>query len=297
MSTAPPSLGAGTRLGHYRLLRELGRGSTGAVHAARDRDSGAIVALKVLSLGSDLDSRALTEARTRFTAEAAAAQGLSHPHIVAVLDSGSDGTRAWLAMELVPGTPLSRYTDARRLLPEALSVSVAERLADALAHAHRAGVVHRDVKPANVLVDWPSDSIKLADFGLARLADAEATRTGLMLGSPAFMAPELLAGGVPDARSDLYALGTLLFQLLTARLPHEGASMGELLRQVANDPAPDLRSLRPDLPPALAALVARLLIKRAAERPRDGLVVAEGLRRIGEQLPPPPGVSGEPPLT
>jgi eukaryotic-like serine/threonine-protein kinase len=164
---------------------------------------------------------------------------------------------------------------------------VAERVALALAHAHRQGVVHRDLKPANVLVHWPSDTVKLADFGLARAADALQTGTGLVPGSPAYMAPELLAGAVPTPQSDFYALGVMLFELLEGQRPHDGHSMGELLRQVAQQTAPDLHALRPELPQPLTDLVARLLAKAPAERPADGAALALQLRAVKSALPPP----------
>ncbi len=278
-----PTATSGQRFGPYRTERLLGQGSVGAVYLAEGAPGTPPVALKVFSQAELGDGDAAgAEARDRFVAEARVLSGVTHPDIVAVLAAGEQLGRRWLAMELVPGVSLERYTRPARLLPEPVALAVAARVAGALAFAHRAGIVHRDVKPANVLVHWPSDTVKLADFGLARLADAERTRTGLVLGSPAYMAPELLAGAEPTPASDLYALGVTLFQLLSGRLPHDSASMGELLRQVASEPAPDLRTLRPELPGALAALVARLLAKRRADRPADGDALAAELRALAQ---------------
>jgi len=271
-----------TTLGGYRLAGLIGRGAIGEVHAALAPD-GQPVALKLLSLGPDADDERGT-ARQRFLAEARAAQRLQHADIVRVLAAGEHGGTAWMAMELLAGCDLVRYTRPARLLPEAVVARIGERLARALAYAHGEGVVHRDIKPANVVVHWPGDRVTLTDFGLARLADAERTRTGLVLGSPAYMAPELLAGAAPHARSDLYALGVTLFQLLAGRLPHDSPSMGELLRQVATQPAPDLCLLQPGLPPALAQVVAALLAKRPEQRPPDAAALADSLRRLHLQL-------------
>jgi serine/threonine-protein kinase len=161
-----------------------------------------------------------------------------------------------------------------------LTLRIVERIARALAHAHRSGIVHRDVKPQNVRVNLPADAVKLADFGAARSEDATRTRTGVIVGTPAYMAPEQLSGAAADARSDLYALGVLLFELLTGRRPHESASLGELLRQVSAEPAPDVRTLRPDMPPALAGELARLLAKRPDDRHPDGDALADVLERV-----------------
>ena len=274
----------------FERLRLIGQGALGSVHAALDRHSGEVVALKTLHLGAGLRGAALAEAQARFEGEALALRRLRHPDIVAIRDAGSLGALAWLAMALAPGTDLVRYTSAARLLPDPVVLQVVERLALALAHAHEQGVVHRDIKPANLRVDWPSQGLKIVDFGLARTEGGEATRTGIVLGSPAYMAPEQLCGAMPDAGTDFYALGVTLFQLLTGELPHAASNLGELLRQVAQDPAPDLRRLRPDAPDELAQLLARLLARQPGRRLRDGAELAQALgsvrRRLAGARPP-----------
>jgi serine/threonine-protein kinase len=261
----------------YRLLRRIGQGTHGTVHLARHEHSGQTVALKLVPLSSGSGASAAREA---FLLSVETGRQLLHPGIVELYAGGIEGRTGWLAMEPVPGTDLGRYTHAARLLPEPLVLQIARRVAQALAYAHRQSVVHRDVKPANVLVDWTTDQCKLADFGLARAANALRTGTGIVPGSPAYMAPELLAGGVPTPQSDFYAVGVMIFEMLVGRLPHAGASMGELLRQVASEPAPDLSRVKPGLPPALGRLTARLLAKRAAERPADGDALAEELSAV-----------------
>jgi serine/threonine-protein kinase len=277
-----PNLQPGQSLAGYRLVRLIGQGSHGAVYLAEDQRGQRTVALKIMPLPPGAQAQAAGEA---FLRSASTARRLQHPAIVAIHEAGVEGSLAWLSMEAVPGSDLTRYTRPQRLLPEPMVLRLCARVAQALSFAHRQGVVHRDVKPANVLVDWPSNTVKLADFGLARADDGVQTGTGIVPGSPAYMAPEQLAGAVPTPRSDLYALGVMLFQLLAGRLPHDGLSMGELLRHVAETPPPDLRLLRPDLPAAVAGLVARLMARRASERPADGDAAARELAELVQTWP------------
>jgi len=187
-------------------------------------------------------------------------------------------------MEFLPGRDLTHYASAAGLLPVPVALRVVARVADALGYAHSQGVVHRDIKPANVMLDLASDSVKVTDFGIARIADSSRTRTGMMLGTPSFMSPEQMDGRRIDGRSDLYALGVLLFQMLCARLPHEAGSMAALMHQIVNQRAPDIRSLRPELPAALADLLAQALEKRPELRPADGQRLALDLRRVAGQM-------------
>ncbi len=276
------------RIGPYVLDAELGRGTMGRVHRAHDSRNGRVVAIKTLSLGSEFEGYALDEARTRFQREAQAASRLRHPDIVDVLDSGDNGSLAWLVMELLTGQDLSHHTRPAALLPVSSVLAIGARVADALAHAHDHGVVHRDIKPANVMIDPDRDQVKVTDFGVARLLDASRTRTGLVLGSPTYMSPEQLAGRSIDGRSDLYSLGVVLFQLLTARLPFSGATMTELMAAVAQQPAPDARLLRPGLPDALADVVSILLEKRPELRYADGHSLAGDLRLVASRMQPRP---------
>lgn len=277
-------------LGRYRIESEIGRGSMGAVYLGRDPQIGRQVAIKTLALGREFGADKLVEARERFFREAETAGRLQHPDIVTIFDAGEAGELAWIAMEYVKGGDLQRFTVPGRLLPAPQVLEIVARVAEALSYAHSQGVVHRDIKPANVMVDTEGSSVKVMDFGVARVDDASRTRTGIVLGTPSFMSPEQMSGRRTDGRSDLYSLGVMLFQLLTGTLPFEGGSMAELMRRIVNEPAPDLRGLRPELPQALADVVALALEKRPEVRYADGVQMAQDLRAVAAAMlaPEPP---------
>ncbi|MCW5633413.1 MAG: serine/threonine protein kinase [Rubrivivax sp.] len=263
------------RVGPYRIERLLGHGGLGSVHVARDAQ-GRTVALKTLPL----DGPEASELAQAFEREVALHRRLDHPDIVRILDAGRAGDLAFIAMEFVAGGDLARALRPGAPLPTTQALGIAARLAAALAHAHAAGIVHRDLKPPNVLLDSRAGVVKLSDFGLARLADLQRSRTGVLAGTPAYMSPEQLADADVDARTDLYALGVVLYEMLAGRLPHATDSLGALLREVATREAPPLASLRPDLPAELSHLVAALLAKERRQRPHDAAAVAVRLAAL-----------------
>ncbi len=273
-------------LGRYRIERELGRGSMGTVYLGHDPQIGRAVAIKTMALSREFEGSELVEARARFFREAEMAGRLRHPDIVTIFDASEDQGLAFIAMEFVGGHDLLRHTLPGRLLPVPVVLHTLARVAQALAHAHREGVVHRDVKPANVMIDPATGAVKVTDFGIARIADACRTRTGLVLGTPSFMSPEQMAGRRVDGRTDLYSLGVMLFQLLTGALPHRSESMAALMSQIVNDTAPDVRTLRPELPEALANVVALALEKRVEVRYADGRQMADDLLAVALLMPP-----------
>jgi serine/threonine-protein kinase len=279
----PAADGGLGRIAHYRLDLLVARGPMSELYAATDLRDGQRRAVKRLCL----DGAAAGDegAHQRFVQEAHTAARLHHPHIVQLVEAGQWEGQAYLAMEFLSGRDLTAYVRPARLLPEPVALQVAGALALALDHAHRLGVVHRDVKPANVVLDLPRRQIKLTDFGIARALDAEGTRSGLVVGTPTYMAPERLAGATAGATADFYALGAVLFELLTGRPPHVGDTLGELLRSIAAHPAPSLRSLRPELPPALDELVAALLERDPRRRLADGPLVAARLAEIEADWP------------
>lgn len=273
-ATPPPDLH------DFELGAEIGRGAMAIVYKATQRSTGRQVAIKRLALSREFSAEDLADVRDRFMREARAARSLEHPDILQVVDAGQDGGDAWIALEYVLGRDLSLFTKAGHLLPVREVVQLGARLARALHYAHTQGVVHRDMKPANVMLDRVNGSLKLMDFGIARVGDGSRTRTGLVLGTPSFMSPEQLAGLTVDGRSDLYSLAVLLYQLLSGTLPHQGASMARLMQQIATEPAPDVRTHRPELPEALALVLAVALEKRPELRYASGEQMARDLEAV-----------------
>ncbi len=272
------------KLGRYLIERELGRGAMATVYLGRDPNINRVVAIKALPLAREFSDDDLDEARQRFFREAESAGRLNHPGIVTVYDAGEDHDLAFIAMEYVKGQPLSDYTQTSTLLPASKVVETIAKVAEALAHAHRQGVVHRDIKPANIMYDRTTDTQKISDFGIARLTDSGTTKSGIVLGTPSFMSPEQLEGRPVQGTSDLFSLGVALYQLLTGQLPFRADSMTGLMFKIANEPHPPLRSIRPDLPGMLEAIVSRALQKSPADRYQTGSEMAMALRDCSRLL-------------
>lgn len=265
-------------LGRYQVDKELGKGAMGVVYLGKDPKIGRVVAIKTMALSQEFAGEELTDARERFFREAETAGRLQHQNIVTIFDAGEEHDLAYIAMEFLKGRDLVEYCKSDNLLPVPLVASLVARVAEALAYAHKQMVVHRDIKPANIMYERESDTVKVTDFGIARITDSSKTKTGLVLGTPSFMSPEQLAGKKVDGRSDLYSLGVMLFQLLTGVLPFRGDSMAELMFKIANEEAPDVRVIRSDLSAELARIVALMLHKRPELRYQNGEQVALDLR-------------------
>jgi tetratricopeptide (TPR) repeat protein len=279
-------LGRGDLVDDRFLVEDLvASGGMGAVHRAVDQRTGAVVALKVLRGGD----RSAPMARERFLREARVLAQLSHEAIVGYVAHGfvRDGS-PFLAMQWLDGQTLSQRLE-RGPLTVADTLVVGRRVADALEHAHSMGIVHRDVKPSNLLlVGGRVEDVRLLDFGVARLAHAgeELTRTGVAVGTAAYMAPEQARGTTAiDGRADLYALGVVLHRCLTGEVPFRGSDIFAILTRVLLEPAPSVREARTDVPPALATLVLSLLAKEPEERPRSARVVRSALDAIDASAP------------
>jgi len=267
-------------LGRYQINKELGKGAMGVVYLGKDPKIGRVVAIKTLALSQEFEGDELVDARERFFREAETAGRLQHQYIVTIFDAGEEHDLAYIAMEFLKGKDLVDCCRQGQLLPVPRVLSIVARVAEALAYAHRQNVVHRDIKPANIMYEPDSDTVKVTDFGIARITDSSKTRTGLVLGTPSFMSPEQLAGKKVDGRSDLYSLGVMLFQMLTGVLPFRGDSMAELMFKISNEPAPDIRVIRQELPESLARLVALSLSKRPELRYQSGDQFAADLRAV-----------------
>jgi eukaryotic-like serine/threonine-protein kinase len=279
-------------LGRYQVEKELGKGAMGVVYLGKDPKIGRVVAIKTMALSQEFEGEELTDARERFFREAETAGRLQHQNIVTIFDAGEEHDLAYIAMEFLKGKDLVDFCKTGQLLPLPKVVSIVGRVAEALAYAHRQNVVHRDIKPANIMYEFDSDTVKVTDFGIARITDSSKTKTGLVLGTPSFMSPEQIAGKKVDGRSDLYSLGVMLFQMLTGVLPFRGDSMAELMYKIANEEAPDIRIIRPDISERLANVVALSLAKRPESRYQSGDQFAADLRSLLGEVNGAPADSG-----
>ena len=271
-------------LGRYEIERELGKGAMGVVYLGRDPKINRVVAIKAIALAEEFGEEDLAEARARFFREAEMAGRLNHPAIVTVYDAGEDQGLAYIAMEYLRGQHLSHFTDSVRLLPADTVLGLAARVADALHYAHRQNVVHRDIKPANIMFNADTDELKITDFGIARLTDTSRTKTGIVLGTPSFMSPEQLEGRLLDGRSDQFALGVSLYQLLAGQLPFRAESMPRLMHKIATEPHAPIRTLRPELPASADTLIDRVLAKDADDRYENCADFAVALRGCAAEI-------------
>lgn len=265
-------------LGRYQVEKELGKGAMGVVYLGRDPKIGRVVAIKTMALSQEFEGEELVEVKERFFREAETAGRLNHPGIVTIFDAGEEHDLAFIAMEFLKGRDLVPYTRLDTLLPVAQVVSIHARVAEALSYAHRQNIVHRDIKPGNIMYEPESDTVKVTDFGIARITDSSRTKTGMVLGTPSYMSPEQLSGLKIDGRSDLFSLAVSCYQMCCGRLPFTGDSMAQLMFRIANEEAPDIRTLNPAVSPALAEVLRRAMMKDAAQRFQTGDELAAALR-------------------
>ena len=271
-------------LGRYTIERELGRGAMGMVYLGRDPKIGRTVAIKTMVLAQEFEGEKLEEVKERFFREAETAGRLNHPNIVTIYDVGEDEDLSYIAMDYLKGENLLGFCKPEKLLPAKEVFQVLAKVADALDYAHRNGVVHRDVKPANIIYDRDTGVMKVTDFGVAFLTDSSKTKTGTILGSPSYMSPEQLAGMKVDGRSDLFSLGVTIYQMLTGELPFIGESLVSLMYKIANEKHPDVRLFRPDLPSCVSRIINKALAKEAENRFQSGERFSNAMERCLERL-------------
>ena len=274
-------------LGRYEIERELGRGAMGTVYLGRDPKINRIVAIKTLPLSQEFEEDELEAVKTRFFREAETAGRLTHPHIVTIYDAGEEHDLAYIAMEFLKGEDLRPYINRDNLLPLPTVIDIIIQAAEALDYAHKENVVHRDIKPGNVMWAHETGNIKLTDFGIARITDASRTKTGMVLGTPSYMSPEQLSGQKVDGRSDLFSLGVMLFQLLSGSLPFQGDSMATLMYKITNEPHPNIVNLRSELAqeaPLLIPIINKALQKSVDARYQTGSEMARHLRTCAQSL-------------
>ncbi|MBI4657073.1 MAG: CHASE2 domain-containing protein [Elusimicrobia bacterium] len=272
-------------LGRYEITKELGKGAMGIVYLGKDPKINRTVAIKTMRFEEGIEEKALKELKDRFFREAQAAGNLSHPNIVKIFDAGEEQDIAYMAMELLKGDDLKKWTVKDNLFPVPKVLEYTALAADSLDYAHKNGVVHRDIKPANIML-LEDGTLRVTDFGIARIQASSKTATGTVLGTPYYMSPEQIAGKKVDGRADIFSLGVTFFELLTGEKPWKGGdSIGTLLFQIAQEPYPDPLSIRPDLPKDILKVIDKALKKNADERYQTAGEMAKDLRAILENKP------------
>jgi serine/threonine-protein kinase len=267
------------KFGKYQVLGQLGEGAMGVVFKAQDPVLNRFVAIKTISasLGTDNDLR------QRFQREAQAAASLNHPNIITIHDFGEESGKIYMAMELLEGRDLKDLIVEGAFRTYDDKLAVMEQICDGLAYAHAKKIVHRDLKPGNIHIQ-PNGQIKILDFGLARLGQSDMTKTGIVMGTPNYMSPEQVMGEKVDARSDVFSLGAVFYELLTAHKPFEADSVHAVLFQVVHKEPQPVRHWSPDVPTVLVQLVEKCLAKAAADRFGDAGALREALRGVRQAL-------------
>jgi eukaryotic-like serine/threonine-protein kinase len=271
-----------SHLGRYEILDELGQGAMGIVYKARDPLIDRVVAIKTINLSLALDEK--DEYEGRFYQEAKAAGRLNHPNIVTIYDVGKSGDVAYIAMEFLEGRELRDILDQDQAMPVEQVLDITAQVALGLAYAHEHDIVHRDVKPSNIMV-VRDGHVKITDFGIARMESAAVrTQTGMVLGSPKYMSPEQVTGKAIDQRSDIFSLGVMLYEMLTRQAPFTGENVNAIMYQTLNAIPPPPNTLNPAVPAMLNFIVAKALAKGLDDRYQDARELANDLRACRDSV-------------
>jgi serine/threonine protein kinase len=253
------------KTGRYQLLDELGRGAMGVVYRAHDPVIGRDVAVKTMHLSADGSGANRPEFLTRFQTEARAAGILTHPNIVVVYDAGEEGGVFYITMELVEGRSLQSLLDEHQSFPLPRAIKIIEQASSALDYAHKHNIIHRDVKPANLMIT-ADDTVKITDFGTAKILRFNTTQTAAVIGTPSYMSPEQIKGKTVDGRSDIFALGVILYELVTGEKPFPGQNITTVIYKIVNEEPIPPRELDPSINTGLCNVISRALAKEPTAR-------------------------------
>ncbi len=266
--------GAKPTLGRYEIVREIGKGAMGTVYLGKDPKINREVAIKTMALAQEFEADEMEEVKSRFFREAETAGMLNHPNIVTIFDAGDEHDLAYIAMEFLDGVDLAPYTKKGKLFPASATMKICGKVAEALHYAQSQNVVHRDIKPANIML-LKDKTIKVTDFGIARITASSKTKTGVVLGTPSYMSPEQLSGKHVDGRSDIFSLGVMMYEMLCGVRPFRGDSMATLMFQIANEPHPDVREHNSKISERTSKLLDRMLTKDPEMRIANGMEVVK----------------------
>jgi serine/threonine protein kinase len=272
------------RVGKYEIIKEVGRGSTGSVYLSNDPYYGRDVAIKIYNIEPDDNPEKARVARKMFLSEAHMVGMLQHPNILPIFDAGEEGGHYYIVTEFIHGArTLSAYCRPDNLLRTNDLIEIVYKCAKALSYSHGRGVIHRDIKPSNIMLTVDND-VRIIDFGIAIVADSEISRIEGIAGSPSYMSPEQVQSLEITNRSDLYALGAMMYELLTGHRPFRANNLSKLLHQIVYATPPPIHTLRKDVPEDLEAVIAKVMHKDPARRHRSGLEFAADLARIHQRL-------------
>jgi eukaryotic-like serine/threonine-protein kinase len=270
-------------LGRYEVERQLGKGAMGIVYLGKDPRINRTTAIKTFRFTDDFEESEIDGMKETFFREAESAGTLSHPNIVTIYDAGDEQDLAYIAMEYLEGEDLEKYTKKADLMPMRKVIGFMADIADGLAYAHDRGIIHRDIKPANIML-LKNDTVKITDFGIARISATSKTQTGIVKGTPYYMSPEQFSGKKVDGRSDIFSLGVMMYQLLTGRLPFYADNPAALMNKIMNEPHPDPRKFNPKIVKPVVAVLNNSLVKNRDKRYQKAAQMCTHLREIGKRI-------------
>ncbi len=271
------------KLGRYEILEQIGRGAMGIVYKGKDPILNRLTAIKTIRFSDEFDEDNVDVVKTHFYREAEVVAKLSHPNIVTIFDVGEDLDLSFLAMEYLQGENLEKYTSKENLFPVKKCLKVIAQVCDALEYAHTHNIIHRDIKPENIML-LGDGSVKVTDFGIARITTSTKTRTGIIKGTPYYMSPEQTKGLKLSGRSDIFSLGVVFYQLLTGRLPFDGENMAAIMYQITSvDPTPPTEYKKGLNKPILTVL-NKALVKDHDKRYEHARDMGKHIRMILERM-------------